>query len=60
MRLFERCAYQSELLHASESIDLDQFAHQKGLNAIMALIKCQYKWLMWLYNHADVVLESSF
>ena len=41
MRLFERSVYQSELLHASESIDQDQFAYKKGLNSTMALIKCQ-------------------
>ena len=29
MRLFERCVYQSKLLHASKSIDQDQFPYKK-------------------------------
>ena len=45
MRLFEYCIYQSELFHASKSIDEDQFACKKGLNSTIALIKCQHKWL---------------
>ena len=44
MRQFERCVYQSKLLHVSESIDQDKFAYRKSLNSNMALIKCQYKW----------------
>ena len=60
MRLFERCVYQSELLHVSESIDQDQFAYKKGLNSTMAVIKCQYKWLKWLDNDATYVRVFSF
>ena len=48
-KLFERCVYQSELLHASDSINQDQFAHKKGPNSTMALIKCQYKWLKFIH-----------
>ena len=55
MRLFERCVYQAELLHASESIVQNQFSYKKGLNSTMALIKCQYKWLTWLDNDANYV-----
>ena len=55
VRLFERCVYQSELLHASESIDQDQFAYKKGLNSTMAFIKCQYQWLKWLDYDAKVL-----
>ena len=54
------CVYQSELLHASESIDQDQFAYKKGLNSTTALIKCQYKWLKWLDNDATYVRVFSF
>ena len=60
MRLFECCVYQSELLHASESIDQDQFAYKNGLNSTMVLIKCQYKWLKWLDNDATYVRVFSF
>ena len=55
-----RCFYQSELLHASESIDQDQFAYKKGLNSTMVLIKCQYTWLKWLDNDATYIRVFSF
>ena len=59
IRLLERCVYQSELLHASESIDQDKLiCLQKGLSSIIGLIKCQYKWLKWLDDDANM-LESS-
>ena len=49
MRIFEKFVHKTA--HTiCDTIGLDQFAYEEGLNTIMALTRCQHMSLKWFEN----------